>query len=309
MQSEVYALKREADFIRNGEVLFRQFISDLDIKESSTFTPTIAEDESFYEEEKHQLEARLKLANEERNQLRESREKYSYQIHEIKALKDTLQLRLNSLNFEYQTLLNHQHSLSIESSRTKKTLKELMQINIMNDAFYIWHAGPFATINNFRIGKLQSHQVDWTETNAALGQAAFIISAIAIRANITFHYYDIHPMGSFAKITKNDETSNVVYNLFTDGAFSLFPKRNFNGALIGFLTCIKELGDYIMERDPTLQLPYVIQTDKNTINDLSIILTNGDEEIWTKALKYVLTDVKWIIAWATKHLHTIKDCI
>jgi len=37
-----------------------------------------------------------------------------------------------------------------------------MQINVLNDAYYIWFSGTFATINGLRVGKLINHpQVDW----------------------------------------------------------------------------------------------------------------------------------------------------
>lgn len=40
--------------------------------------------------------------------------------------------------------------------------QRLMQINVLNDAFYIWFCGPFATINGFRVGKLANFpQLDW----------------------------------------------------------------------------------------------------------------------------------------------------
>lgn len=44
------------------------------------------------------------------------------------------------------------------------------QMNVANDAFHIWHAGPFGTINGFRLGRLSVEQVEWHEINAALGQ-------------------------------------------------------------------------------------------------------------------------------------------
>jgi beclin 1 len=43
-------------------------------------------------------------------------------------------------------------------------------MNVANDAFHIWHAGPFGTINGFRLGRLSVEQVEWHEINAALGQ-------------------------------------------------------------------------------------------------------------------------------------------
>jgi beclin 1 len=43
-------------------------------------------------------------------------------------------------------------------------------MNVANDAFHIWHSGPFGTINGFRLGRLSVEQVEWNEINAALGQ-------------------------------------------------------------------------------------------------------------------------------------------
>lgn len=45
----------------------------------------------------------------------------------------------------------------------------------LNDSFLIWQQGPFATINGFRLGRLDTHLVDWQEVNAGVGQAAIIL--------------------------------------------------------------------------------------------------------------------------------------
>lgn len=45
----------------------------------------------------------------------------------------------------------------------------------LNDSFHIWHKGPFATINGFRVGRLPSLVVDWQEVNAGVGQAALVL--------------------------------------------------------------------------------------------------------------------------------------
>jgi beclin 1 len=112
-------------------------------------------------------------------------------------------------------------------------------------------------------------------------------------------------MGSFAKITAVADR-RLVYNLYTDGSFSLFAstKKNFNSALSGLLCCIEELGDHVKSLDPTLTLPYVIVSSSGDgkINDIPISY-GSDEEQWTKALKYTLTCIKWIIAWSTKHIY------
>jgi beclin 1 len=142
-------------------------------------------------------------------------------------------------------------------------------------------------------------QVDWSEINAALGQAALLLTVIAEKAGLRFTKHILLPQGSFAKLGKPDDR-RTLYQLYTDGSFSLFPKRNFNHALTGFLACIQELGQKVVEQDPTLQLPYHIQDDK--IHDISITVSGADEDHWTRALKYMLTNLKWIVAWSTKHL-------
>jgi len=142
-----------------------------------------------------------------------------------------------------------------------------------------------------------------SEVNAGLGQAALAISCISIKANYEFKKYVVIPMGSFARIALVADRRQI-FNLHTDGSFSLFAstKKNFNAALVGLLCCIEELGDHVKSLDPTLTLPHAISTAEGKINDISISY-GADEEQWTKALKYMLTCIKWIIAWSTKHIY------
>ena len=56
----------------------------------------------------------------------------------------------------------------------------LKRTNIFNDSFFIWHQGPYATINGNRLGRLPvaasfGPQVDWQEVNAAWGCAALLL--------------------------------------------------------------------------------------------------------------------------------------
>jgi beclin len=136
-----------------------------------------------------------------------------------------------------------------------------------------------------------------------LGQAALAISSISIKANYEFKKYLIMPMGSFARVALVADRRQT-YNLHTDGSFSLFAstKKNFNAALIGLLCCIEELGEHVKSLDPTLTLPHLISASEGKINDIPISY-GTDEEQWTKALKYMLTCIKWIIAWSTKHIY------
>ena len=57
--------------------------------------------------------------------------------------------RLQEHNDTFQTLLR---LYSFENSK-------IAAINVLNDCFNIWHNGPFATINGFRVGRHPSNQV------------------------------------------------------------------------------------------------------------------------------------------------------
>lgn len=64
---------------------------------------------------------------------------------------------------------------------------------------------------------------------------------------------------------------------------------------------VGEVGDHVQEHDPTLRLPYHIKEKDGTVGGLSVALGSSYED-WTRALKYMLTDLKWIAAWAAKYL-------
>lgn len=246
------------------------------------------------------LQYRLECAREEKALIRRRREVLAEQNFLMKRLSDEIEEEVNGLSYSYSTYVDQMESLDAHFLRDELLLQKFLQINSLNDAFHIWYSGPFATINDFRLGRLPTHPVDWPEINAALGEAAAAVYTVAKKSGMQFRKYCIFPMGCFARISRCDD-KKTLFNLFTDGSFSLFPKRNFNTALTGLLTCIDELGALVMEHDPTLQLPYSISAAEGKIHNHSIALS-ADEEQWTRALKYMLSDIKWIIAWSTKHL-------
>jgi len=84
-----------------------------------------------------------------------------------------------------------------------------------------------------------------------------------------------------------------------DESFSLLPKRNLNQAISALLICAKELGNFVGNQDPVLRYPYLIQNSH--INLLSC-LHSSHQEIWTRSLKFLLTDIKWTIIWLAKQM-------
>ena len=63
--------------------------------------------------------------------------------------------------------------------RTSAHLDRLRRTNVINDAFHIWHDGPFATISGFRLGRTNAVAVEWDEINAAWGQAVLLLHTLA----------------------------------------------------------------------------------------------------------------------------------
>lgn len=248
------------------------------------------------------MKARLHKAQQEKQAIKQKKDELSSKIHQSKLMIEALTLNRNHLNIQHINIIEQISSINDNIDISVASFDRFKQINTINDAFYIWYTGPFATINAFKLGNLVNKPVESIEMNAGLGQAALVINLIANQCNIQFKSYYIIPMGSYPRIYRVEDR-RTSYPLFIDqGSFQLFPKRNFNLALTGFMQCIYELGEYITLYDPTLSIPYKIDVNNSKIADKSYIY-GGDEEIWTHSLKHMLANIKWIIAWYGKHGH------
>ena len=116
---------------------------------------------------------------------------------------------MNALTAEHVHLFEQLESTRGEMLRVSRQLQIFMRLNAINDVFFIWFSGPFATINDFKLGRLPTHQVDWNEVNAALGEAALCLHVIASKAKYTFKRYTIIPFGSFTRLVRLDERTSA----------------------------------------------------------------------------------------------------
>jgi len=192
-----------------------------------------------------------------------------------------------------------QNSIKQKIKVANEQLERLKRTNVYDDAFHISYDGHFGTINGFRLGKLPSQIVEWAEINAALGQVVALLQTIAKQANFKFSKYNLIPMGSFSKMTKKDDTNQ--YELYGSNELSLsklFWYRRFDQALQWLLQCIRELSDHASSMDPSFKQRYIIKNEK--IGDVSIRLQFTTEADWTKALKYMLTNLKFLLVWCSK---------
>jgi beclin 1 len=149
-------------------------------------------------------------------------------------------------------------SMDLRTRYTAAHLERLKHSNVINDAFHIWHDGPFGTINGFRLGRIPDWPVDWGEINAALGQACLLLQILADRCQFVFHVYRLIPLGNYSRIEKLSD-DKAVYELYGSGEFQisrLFWNRRFDLALVAFLNCVQQLAEYAERMDKTFKLPY-----------------------------------------------------
>jgi beclin 1 len=186
---------------------------------------------------------------------------------------------------------DEKQSVGVFAVHASDMLRRLQRYNVCNDVFHIWHDGLFGTINGLRLGRLPSKPVEWVEINAALGQAVLLLATIADRANFEFSRNRLVPRGSYSRVVN---MYGKEYSLYSDGG--MFRRRGFNQAMILFLECVEDAGRRAMKEEPSLKFPYKVERGK--IGGLPISL--GNDEQWTRALKYMLTHLKWLLAWISK---------
>ena len=136
-------------------------------------------------------------------------------------------------------------------------------MNVYNVAFFIWHDGPFGTINGFRLGRCPSILTDWNEVNMAWGQTALLLATISHKLSFTFSKYRLIPMGSTSRITKSKREQSS-YDLHSkNGGGGIFSRSTFNLGMGAFLSCLDEICKYVAELDPAFLLPHPINGENH----------------------------------------------
>ena len=218
-------------------------------------------------------------------------------------LKTEEQAYWKDFNEHQQRLLVFKDDLMSVQYQLQYTTEQLMRLkktNVLNCVFHIWHNGHFGTINGLRLGRLQTVPVEWSEINAAWGQTAFLLSTLARLSGVTFQRYRLVPYGnqSFLEETENKKR---ILPLHSSAGLRLFTDSKFDAAMVAFLDCLGQLKYHIEQNSkPHFLLPYAIEKDK--IGDpgkegFSVKFQFNSPEKWTKALKFVLTNLRWALTW------------
>ncbi|EQC41291.1 hypothetical protein SDRG_01266 [Saprolegnia diclina VS20] len=175
--------------------------------------------------------------------------------------------------------------------------RAIRRLNVASDAFYIWHKGPFGTINGFSMGRLPTQHTDWHEINAAWGEATLLLQHIAECLGVAFHRYRLVPLGNASKVIRL-QRPEMEYHLHGSDQ-DAFPESFFNLGIAAWLDCLGHLETWVLERDLSFRLPYKITA--SDVGNFSLLFLR-DDEAWTKASKNALTNLKWLLAWSAKPL-------
>jgi len=227
-----------------------------------------------------QAEARARLESEEEQYWRQ------YSRH---------QSRLLQAEDEYR-------SLDCQLRYSQAQLDKLKKTNVFNAAFHIWHSGHFGTINGFRLGRLPSVPVDWNELNTAWGQTVLLLHSLARKIQLQFVRFQLVPYGNYSYIKVLADDKDLP--LYGSGGFRLIWDTKFDAGMAAFLDCLQQFKEEVEKGDSGFCLPYEMEKgkikDPATGSTYSVKMQFNSEEQWTKAMKYMLTNLKWGLAWVTK---------
>ena len=251
--------------------------------------------------EEERLKEKLKSTESKRSEIAAE---LARQREREKRLKEEEQSYWESFN-EYQRRVlqfqDEQRSVDYQLQYMTEQLDRLKKTNVLNSAFHIWHNGHFGTINGLRLGRLQTVPVEWSEINAALGQAALLLVTLARHAGATFVRYSVVPYGnqSFVHVLEGKKKKQHL-PLYSSAGLRIFADSKFDLGLVAYLDCLNQLKQHIeLNSGSRFALPYSISKDRigNGKEFYSVKTQFNTLEGWTKALKFVLTNLRWALTW------------
>uniref|UniRef100_A0A3Q0KFL0 Putative beclin n=1 Tax=Schistosoma mansoni TaxID=6183 RepID=A0A3Q0KFL0_SCHMA len=220
---------------------------------------------------------------------------------ELEKRTEELDRATTQYNDQKLALMEAEEEMQCLESRlsyARSHLHRLQRTNVLNIAFPIWYDGHIGVINGLHLGRLPNRPVGWGEINAAWGQCALLLQCIGKKLNYIFQNHRIVPMGSQSKMVQLSISKEFPL-YYTTGGMRLLSAGKFDTAMINFLDCLNQ-AQQIIEHTSYMQLPFRIK-DKGKLQDpdgqiYSIKWNGNSEENWTKALKMMLINMKWIIA-------------
>ncbi|KAM9210825.1 beclin-1 isoform 2-T3 [Dugong dugon] len=222
---------------------------------------------------------------------------------------EQLQMELKELALEEERLIQELEDVEKDRKIVAENLKKVQAEAERLDQEEAQHSGQFGTINNFRLGRLPSVPVEWNEINAAWGQTVLLLHALANKMGLKFQRYRLVPYGNHSYLESLTDKSKEL-PLYCSGGLRFFWDNKFDHAMVAFLDCVQQFKEEVEKGETRFCLPYRMDVEKGKIEDTggsggsySIKTQFNSEEQWTKALKFMLTNLKWGLAWVSSQFY------
>lgn len=283
--------------------------------------PSITKEIEEAQSNKKQLEEQLALFKKELEQeIPDDSDEASMlaldsKLKEMKQHSENLASEIANLQVTLTDLKKDENSYWIDANRTEMDLmlfeedhseitqrlkvaedelKYLSNINVLNELFYISTSNQFGTISGLRLGRLDSDQVAWDEINAAWGHCVLLLSTLFRMKGYSSAQCNLYPLGNFSKISQVHDPDKKFELFISEATFSkALSKYNFAQEL--FLEVIYELSLLLEVDFPRLNLPVKIERNIFLVNNVKVKLDAANKETWTRGLKYMLQDLKYLI--------------
>ncbi|OEH78648.1 hypothetical protein cyc_01662 [Cyclospora cayetanensis] len=158
----------------------------------------------------------------------------------------------------------------------------------------------------------------WSEINTGWGYLTLLLDAFYRKCQVQPSGYRIVPRGQFSFLLRKKD--NAMLPLHGGGgevglSRFFYSNKKFDSAMTAYLECVKELFDCLVKAAqerleqrtaasallPFPELPYEIEGDK--VGGFSIRLQLNQDERWTKALKHLLIDMKWLLEYIERRMN------
>ena len=251
--------------------------------------------------EEEKLKEKLRNTERKRSEIAAELERQRERERRLKEEEQTYWENFNEYQRQVLQFREEQRSVDYQLQYMTEQLERLKKTNVLNSAFHIWHNGHFGTINGLRLGRLQTVPVEWSEINAALGQAALLLVTLARNAGATFVRYKVVPYGNqtFVDVIEGKKKSPHL-PLYSSAGLRIFADSKFDLGLVAYLDCLNQLKQHIeISSGSRFALPYSISKDRigNGKEFYSVKTQFNTLEGWTKALKFVLTNLRWALTY------------
>ncbi|KAK0043185.1 beclin-1 [Biomphalaria pfeifferi] len=292
------SLDHQLKLVEDESKEYREFLEKLGDTEDEYNDTELDEELRQLLDEERQLMHELELAERERKKIAEA---MAIEKQKAKKLDEDEEIYWQEYNDQCRIaseLEDEQRSVDNQLKYAQAQLDRLKKTNVFNATFHIWHDGEFGTINDFRLGRLPGIAVEWIEINTAWGQVVLLLVSLANKIGLKFKKYRPVPYGNHSYIEVLDEKKELP--LYGSGGIRFLWDTKFDSAMVAFLECLQQFRDEVEKEDSSFNLPYKMSKGKiseGEKNQYSIKMQFNSEEQWTKALKYMLTNLKWALAW------------